>query len=54
MKHCFYESRCIGDTKYPKIIIFHVDQKIASLRWRFNLCRGFKITQENTENIEKA
>ena len=54
MRPCFYESRCIGVTKNPKIKIFQVDPKFTSLRWPFQLLRGFKIIREDTEKIEKA
>ena len=54
MRPCFYESRCIRVTKNPKIKIFQVDPKFTSLRWPFQLLRGFKIIREDTEKIEKA
>ena len=51
---CFYESRCIGVTKYPKIKIFHVDPKIASMRWPFLVYKVLKKIKEKTEKFEKA
>ena len=38
----FDDAGCIGVTKNPKIKMFYVDPKIASLR-PFLACRGFKI-----------
>ena len=40
--------------KNPKIKIFHVDPKIASLRWPFQACRVIIIIREDSEKIEKA
>ena len=54
MRPCFYENRCSGVTKNPKIKILDVDPNIALQRWPFWLCRGFKIIRENTKKIEKA